>query len=199
VLAECTPARIVERTGALRLEVSSVVVRLALLHVAETAGWCRCNHTASCACVSITDGPGGSTVDVLVVQDRPAACQEAVRKVMGGQARGAVLWDEPESLLTVLEGFAHDSVVISRRVIDLASAAPAVSERQLRTLRLVAMGRSNHGIAASLGQSVSTVKREIAELLRVFDAPNRAALLTAAAELGFIGQRRPAEQIATGY
>lgn len=113
--------------------------------------------------------------------------------VMCGEACGAVLWDEPESLLTVLDGFGHGTVVLSRRVIDLAAAAPAVSERQLRTLRLVAMGRSNHGIASSLGQSVSTIKREIAELLQVFDAPNRAALLTTAAELGFVGQcRHPA-------
>lgn len=190
MLAEHDPFRLSARRGTVRLDVSSVVVRLALLHVAEEAGWYECSHAAPCGCLTLTDRLGTSATDVLVVQDRSAACQLALDAVLRGTAGGVVLWDEPESLLTVLEGVAHDSIVLSRRVVDLAASAPTLSDRQHRTLRLVAMGRSNHGIAATLGQSVSTVKREITDLLQLFDAPNRAALLTSAASLGFVGQRR---------
>jgi DNA-binding NarL/FixJ family response regulator len=50
----------------------------------------------------------------------------------------------------------------------------------------VAAGRSNTDISAALHQSTSTTKRDIADLLAIFDAANRAGLTQTAARLGFL-------------
>jgi DNA-binding NarL/FixJ family response regulator len=71
-------------------------------------------------------------------------------------------------------------------------SAPRVSERQVETLQLLAAGRSSRAIAQALRSSESTAKRDISELLQLFDAANRTALVTAATSLGFI-RRLPKE------
>ena len=80
-------------------------------------------------------------------------------------------------------------MLVPERVVELATLAPALNRRQQETLRLVAQGRSNQAVAMAMRQSLSTVKRTLSELLDVFDVPNRAALLSAAAALGFVPQR----------
>ena len=187
MLAERELVEVVPQRGTLVLEVSSVVVRLALLHVAEQAGWQRCGHEDRCRCVVVTDRPPtGYARHVLVVRDVPADCQAGLDAVMEGRACSVVLWDEPETLATVFEALEHESVLVPRRVVELASSAPRLTPRQRSTLRLVSIGRSNDGIAAALHQSISTAKRDIAELFELFDAPNRAALICSASALGFV-------------
>ena len=180
----------VRQAVALRLDVASVVVRLALRYVAEERGWTTCDaHRSTCACLGVSDRPppvSGMRLDVLITKDSPAACQGALDAVLGGVARAVVLWDEPESLGTAVEAIQFGSVVIPERVIDLALEAPRLTERQHRTVHLVAAGRSNPEIAASLHQSTSTTKRDLAELMSVFDVTNRASLMAVANRLGFL-------------
>jgi len=171
-----------------RIDVGSTVVRLALRYVALERGWEVCTGAhGTCRCVQVNDHCSSSTtVDVLVVRDTPSACQNALQAVLAGYARAVVLWDEPTGLTAALEALAHRATVIPERVIELAHEAPELTDRQCQTLRLVAAGRSNSEIAAALHQSTSTTKRDLGELLAVFDAANRTDLTTAAARLGFL-------------
>lgn len=170
-----------------RIDVQSVVVRLALTYVAQEHGWTVCRNETGDGCVRIADTcTASSPVDVLVSRDTPSECQQAVEAVLNGAARAIVLWDEPKSLRTAIEALMARATVIPERVIELANTAPQLTDRHRQTLRLLAAGRSNSEISATLHQSSSTTKRDIAELLEIFDAANRASLTTAANRLGFV-------------
>lgn len=177
------------RKVAVCVDVRSTVVNLALTHIADEAGWARCSDEPTCDCLAVSDrcAPEGEpALDVLVVRDEPAACQEAVAAVMAGRARSIVLWDEPESLGVVLAALGREAVLIPERALDLARRAPQVTDRQREALRLLAAGVSSRCIALALHRSLSTTKRDIAELLAAFDVPNRTALVRRAVDLGFI-------------
>jgi DNA-binding CsgD family transcriptional regulator len=189
VLTQTLPAAPMETpVRCLEVLVESVVVRLALLHVAERAGWHTCRHSNDSHVVRVTDGALGENdrEQVLVVRDTPADCQRALEAVVEGRTSAVVLWNDPETLDTVLGAVGSATVLVPHRVIDLATAAPGLTTRQRSTLHLLAMGRSNQAIAAAQMQSVSTTKRDIAELFVLFDVSTRTALTRAAARLGFI-------------
>ena len=59
-----------------------------------------------------------------------------------------------------------------------------LTPRLERTLLLLVRGRANRDIARELGQSEATTKRDVADLLHRFDAPNRVALAAIAWRLG---------------
>jgi DNA-binding NarL/FixJ family response regulator len=173
----------------LRIEVTSVVVRLALSYVSRERGWTICDEAHDgCGCIRVADrvGRDDRRVDVLVTQDSPRHCQEALAAVLRGEARSVVLWDEPASLTATVDALQQGSSVIPERVIVLAQEAPQLNERQRRTLQLVSAGRSNADISRALCQSPSTTKRDLAELLELFDAKNRAGLSAAASRLGYV-------------
>lgn len=190
MLTDTVDRAAVSRSLAVCIDVGSVVVRLALTHVSEDCGWRVClQHQASCRGLVVADrqfSSCGGRLDVLVSRDDPASCQEAVDAVLEGRARAVVIWDEPEALPTTVDAVQRGSAVLPQRVITLAHAAPRLTDRQRRTLRLIAAGRSNTQIATGLHQSVSTSKRDIAELLERFDVTNRAALMNTATRLGFL-------------
>lgn len=176
-----------------RIDVRSVVVRLALRYVSEERGWRPCGRGGgaghrACGCLRISDhcSGDGQPVDVLVTRDTPSDCQDALDALLAGSTRSVVLWDEPDTLGAAIEALHHRSAVIPERVIRLALEAPRLNARQRKTLRLVAAGRSNVEISAALHQSSSTTKRDVAELLATFDAPNRACLTSMANRLGFL-------------
>lgn len=173
---------------AIRLEVSSGVVRLALRYVAEDRGGrICCAHTGSCRCLLVTDLSSCTVkMDVLIVRDQVAACQDSLDAVIAGRARALVLWDEPETLATAIELLTAGGSYVPERVLHLAQDAPRLTVRQRRTLRLLAAGRSNREIAGGLYQSQSTTKRDIAQLLAMFDVTNRAALTSTANRFGFL-------------
>jgi DNA-binding NarL/FixJ family response regulator len=177
------------------VDVASTVVRLALRYVARDADWAECAPCPlGCGCLVVADRVvvGDRRTDVLVVRDDPASCQAAVAAVAEGDVAGVVLWSEPDDLRAVCDGIRQGLTVVPRRVIELGALAPRLSDRQRETLRLLAMGRSSQSIASALQQSESTAKRDIAELLQLFDAPNRTALVSAAASLGFVPALRTA-------
>jgi DNA-binding CsgD family transcriptional regulator len=174
--------------GSVRIDVGSTVVRLALLYVAGEGGWTVCEHEGPCRCHRISDrlpAPPGC-LDVAVVNPEPAPCQDAIEATLAGRVRAVVLASEPEGLTAACAGLADRLTVIPTQVIELGALAPRLSDRQRATLRLLAKGASSTSIAGALRQSESTAKRDIAELLQLFDAPNRAALVSSAAALGFV-------------
>ena len=101
-------------------------------------------------------------------------------------ARSLVLWDEPETLASAVGLLHRGATYVPERVLQLAQNAPRLTARQRRTLRLLAAGRTNREIALGLHQSPSTTKRDIADLLDIFDVANRAALMSTANRLGFL-------------
>ena len=185
-------------TASVRIEVASTVVRLALRFVVAERGWADCEHTGACGCRTVRDRipSGGGVLDVLVVRDEPAACQDALNAAIGARVRSVVLWHEPEGLAAALDGLESDMTVIPTRVVELAALAPRLSERQRETLRLLAKGSSSTQVAAALCQSESTAKRDVAELLALFDVPNRTALVSSAAALGFVPAPGPWRPVA---
>ena len=173
----------------LRVEVESAVVRLALRYVTEDCGWHLCHtHPSGCECLLVADRTTaqGRRTDVLIVRDDVAACQGALDAVLAGRARSLVLWDDPEALASAVELLHRGATYVPERVLHLAQNAPRLTVRQRRTLRLLAAGRTNREIAQGLHQSPSTTKRDIADLLEIFDVANRAALMSTANRLGFL-------------
>jgi DNA-binding NarL/FixJ family response regulator len=169
-----------------QIDVSNVTVRLALCFVAEDAGFVRGTSTGA---LTVSDMlPAGDTsvpVDVLVIEARPVACQRALGAVSQGTARAVICNDEPDRLPAALRAVHDDLSVVPQRVIECANRAPVLSPRLLRTLQLVANGASNQTIARATHESVSTVKRNVAHLLELFDAPNRMALTSTAIRFGY--------------
>lgn len=175
-----------------RVDISSTLVRLAVLYVAADTGPGVCEHDGACHCVRVSDRlpRPGDLLDVLVVTADPAACQDAIDATLKGRVRSVILDATPEGLGAAYTGLAEGLTVIPTKVIELAGLAPKLSDRQRETLRLLARGVSSSAIAVALRQSESTSKRDIAVLLQLFDAPNRTALVSAAASLGFVASHR---------
>lgn len=69
---------------------------------------------------------------------------------------------------------------------DSSRAALQLTDRQLQVLRLVAAGKTTDGIAATLGYSSSTIKQEIARLLRVLNSSSRGEAVERAHDLGLL-------------
>jgi DNA-binding CsgD family transcriptional regulator len=61
-----------------------------------------------------------------------------------------------------------------------------VTERQQRILRLVEVGKSNTGIALTLGYSVSTIKQELQRVMRGMGVSDRAEAAARARSLGLL-------------
>ena len=70
--------------------------------------------------------------------------------------------------------------------VDDAPADAALTDRQVRILRLVAAGRSNAAIAAYLGYSPSTVKQELQRVRVLLETVDRDASARRARELGLL-------------
>ena len=170
------------------LDVTSTVTRLALSYVIDQAGWDRCDHATPCRCLRVADHLGASSrrVDIVVTRAEPAACHDAIQAVVAGRARAIILNDEPEQLGPTVDALVTGRMTMPQRALELSLAAPRLSGRQRDTLRLLATGRSSRAIASAMHQSESTAKRDIAELLQVFDVPNRTALVAYATRLGFL-------------
>ena len=168
-----------------QIDVSNVTVRLALCFVAEDAGFVRGTSSEAITVSDTLPAGDGVAVDVLVIDARPVACQRAIGAVSQGTAKAVICNDEPDRLPTALRAVSDDLSVVPQRVIECANRAPVLSPRLLRTLQLVASGASNQVIARATHESVSTVKRNVAHLLELFDAPNRMALTSTAIRLGY--------------
>ncbi|WP_353814485.1 response regulator [Agromyces sp. SYSU T00266] len=148
--------------------------------------------------------PSPPTVVVLTTFE----ADEYVYAALRGGAAGFLLKDiSPEELVaSVRAAVAGDRILspsITRRLIAHYVAAPDpaeadratahLSEREVEVLRLVARGRSNHEIAATLFIAESTVKTHLARLLQKLDLRDRVHAVVFAYEHGLAGRTRVGE------
>jgi DNA-binding NarL/FixJ family response regulator len=169
------------------IDVEDVTLRLALSFVLGDVGRVR-QRDFFTGSVVVADGPAlrrRGRVDVLVVSPDPAGCRDGMQALVDGMTTGVLLADQPEDLPAALDAAAQGFSIVPRRVVDAAGRLPELDDRLARTLGLVIAGRSNRAIAIALHESESTAKRDIGELLRRFDAPNRLVLAATAQALGF--------------
>lgn len=169
------------------LDVCDTTMRLALSFAVEEAGWRR-TPTLQAGAVHVADRlpdrPGAPPLDVLVIHPSPAASRRAIDAFARGAVHSVLVAAEPRSLPPALHLARLGLAVVPVAVVEAARAFPALPPRLERTLELVLRGRSNRSIAAALHESDGTAKRDVAELLRRFDAPNRMALAATAIRLG---------------
>jgi len=171
------------------IDIRETTVRLAMAYVVAEAGWTPAAHPAP-GVVRVSDRiPHRSSdeppLDVLVLVPTPNACRRALDAFSAGDVRAVVLSTNPPDLPTTLELVGGGLGVLPMSVIDAALRWPSLRPRLEQTLRLVLRGSTNATIAKATHQSEATVKRDVAELLRLFDAPNRLALATTVTRLGY--------------
>lgn len=97
------------------------------------------------------------------------------------EAHGYVLRDETSRPLKVVGSIVR---VREQRTVTRRAGAPVLTERHRQVLELVRLGRTNKEIAGELGISDQAAKVQVSKLLRKFGAPNRAALVASADDLG---------------
>jgi DNA-binding CsgD family transcriptional regulator len=170
------------------LSVRETTLRLALSFVIEDAGWSRAEVPCP-GCLVVADRIGGASddrpLDVLVVAPTPATSRAAMAAFSEGRTRAILDATRPDELPRTLGLVAQHLCVVPAEILDAAHRAPALSSRLDDTLHLLLRGQPNRLIARSVHQSEATTKRDVAELLRLFDAPNRTALVATATRLGY--------------
>jgi DNA-binding CsgD family transcriptional regulator len=171
------------------IDVESRVLHHALLHVVETAGWQPTQQRHEGVAVVCDRLTAGLDVDVLVVEPTPLGCRTGMDALIGRQVRAVVCADEPDSLVDALNAFGDDWCLVPVRVVERASTLPDLSTRQRQIAGAIAAGQPNRLIARGLRVSEATVKREVAGLLRTFDAPDRLSLVSRLVPLGLSARR----------
>ena len=159
---------------------------LALVHACEHAGWSRC-ATAVPRAALVADQVVANQhrrVDALVVEPTPAASRVAVDAFTAGRVLAVVAANEPHTLPLALELARAGYGIVPRIVVEAADRLPELAPRLERVLQLVLRGRTNAAISRTLAQSLSSTKRDISQLLQLFDAPNRSVLVATAMRLG---------------
>jgi DNA-binding CsgD family transcriptional regulator len=161
-------------------------VRFALSFAVDEAGWTRTSRRGP-ETATVSDRlpePGAPPLDVLVVHPMAAPCRAALDAFGHCTVRPVVATTDPSALPRALEAGRQELSVLSRVVVEAAQAFPHLDPRLESTLHHVVRGRQNAEIARETGRSLATTKRDIAVLLRRFDAPNRVALAATALRLG---------------
>lgn len=150
-------------TAVIRLK--DPLLRMATLGVLREAGIREISDDNTTA-VIITDDAGYiSDRTILIVEKSSSAAQAAMRSTMQNQLGGIVAPNDIGQLPLVISSIDNKMVCISQTVLKCASDVPELSERQIRIVSMIIKGESNARIAARLGLSVATIKREVSVLL----------------------------------
>jgi DNA-binding NarL/FixJ family response regulator len=169
------------------LDVADTTLRYALAYACDEAGWSRAldpHPGAGLVGDRVPPSVGQAVLDVLVVQATPLACRRGLEAFSAGTVRALVSAAEPEALPQVLELRRTGVSAVPSTLVDAALRFPLLRPRLERTLQLVVRGSSVAAISRALHQSQSSTKRDVGELLRLFDAPTRLALAATAVRLG---------------
>lgn len=170
------------------LDVADTTLRYALAFACEEAGWrpLRCARPQAWRVVDRPPGEGAASrwVDLVVVAPTALACRRALDAFTVGRVGAVASAADPHSAVRALELLREGTASMPRAMVEEAQRFPALRPRLERTLHLVVRGATIGAIAQALHQSPSSTKRDVAELLHLFDAPNRLALATTAVRLG---------------
>lgn len=169
------------------LDVADTTLRYALAYACDEAGWSRAldpRPDAGLVGDRVPPSSGEALLDVLVVQPTPLACRRGLDAFSAGTVRALVSAAEPEALPRALELRRSGVSVVPSTLVDAALRFPRLRPRLERTLQLVVRGCTVAAISRALHQSQSSTKRDIGELLQLFDAPSRLALAATAVRLG---------------
>lgn len=99
---------------------------------------------------------------------------------------GLVAPQDLGQLPSIVRGVLSGVSCLGSAAAAISNAARTLSVRSLEITQLVAMGYTNAEIAAQLNYSLTTVKRDLAQLFDVFGASSRRELVRAAASAGLI-------------
>jgi DNA-binding NarL/FixJ family response regulator len=129
----------------------------------------------------------GSRVVVLTTFDTD---RDILRAIEAG-ATSYLLKDAPGAdLVRAIHAAARGESVLAAPVATrLVSAVrrPALTDREVEILRLVALGRSNVEISATLQVTPATVKSHLGNLFAKLDVTDRTAAVIAAQQRGWLG------------
>ena len=119
----------------------------------------------------------------IVVLTSYATSKEMSEAILNG-ATGALMKDvETARLVSVIREVAAGRTVIPEKFLQMSqeeSAAPQLTEHQLKILSSIAIGRTNADIAKEFGIAESTVKNLVSAILLKIGAANRAEAVTIA-------------------
>ena len=111
----------------------------------------------------------------------PDEIAEAIRVIHRGDAL-----IQPSVMRRLVEAFASSRPQASAARGAMADAVSQLTDREQEILRLVARGMANEQIAEELFISPATVKTHVARIMAKLDAHDRAQLVVAAYESGFV-------------
>lgn len=134
---------------------------------------------------------------VLTMSEDPPVLAAALR----AGARGYVVkGSEPDDITRALEGVARGQVVFGEQVASAllaqasgrapsgpAAAFPGLTPREVEVLALIAQGRSNADIAATLFLSPKTARNHVSSILGKLGLATRAEAIARARDAGFGG------------
>jgi DNA-binding NarL/FixJ family response regulator len=131
---------------------------------------------------------------VLTMHEDDEALFAALRAgVRGYLLKDADRDDIVRAVLAVASGEALYGAAVARRIVDFFTGAqqryaaqvfPELTGRERDVLNLVAAGCGNHEIARRLVLSEKTVRNHVASILTKLQAPNRAAAVARARDVG---------------
>jgi DNA-binding CsgD family transcriptional regulator len=192
LLERDTPISVKTRST-VAVDVTETTLRLALSYVLDDDhGWARVPAGEPSDLVvadRVMLGDGSPPLDVLVVLPLPALSQQAVHALAEGRVRAVLDASQPDQLPTTLRALDAGLSVLPTAVVEAANDVPVLNDRLGQTLHLVLSGASNRTIARALHESESTAKRDVGDLLRMFDARNRVGLVSTASRLGYRSRR----------
>ncbi len=115
---------------------------------------------------------------------------EDIYRALQAGARGYLLKDTPradllEAIRAVARGQTRIPPEVATRLVERIGA-PAITEREIDVLRLMAQGRSNKQIGAQLHISEGTVKFHVNNILGKLQAEDRTQAVTVALQRGII-------------
>lgn len=182
------------------IRVANSMVAAALTATAVELGWEVAADRISLAQVAVVDLQGAASIDhccgieiVMVCEPNPFEASLALDAFGKNSIRAVISADEPEDLVIALRALDHDRATVPTRLVDLGSAMPTLSPRQLAIIRALLSGQSNADLGAELFLSVASVKRELGIIYAAMSVCSRHQLVARALELGITPQPLCAE------
>jgi hypothetical protein len=138
----------------------------------------------------VSDDPDASP-DIRLVRRSPFACRRALSEIRPRNLGAIILEDDLEGLVLAVIACHSGYRLIHDDVIEIASRLPPVTPRARVILEAVMAGESTDAIATNLDIAEEAVRHELVALGEAWQAPDDAALLAAADELGL--RARPSD------